>query len=225
MAPKANEPAGYGRISADDFAPQRLLLQSRGVTWGSHLLPRRAAQTAAVLLSGGLDSAACAHFLKKRGMRVQGVFISYGQASDRIERAAATRIATHLAIPLAKYTVKGGQSFRSGELAGRNAFLISAALFLLPKKPTLLAVGIHAGSPYYDCSQDFLERMGELIRAQTDGRVGLTAPFHEWSKAQLFDYFLTTKIPLRLTYSCESGKRPPCGRCLSCRDRSALGAL
>jgi 7-cyano-7-deazaguanine synthase len=30
-------------------------------------------------------------------------------------------------------------------------------------------------------------------------------------------------LPVQLTYSCELGSVPPCGLCLSCADRRALG--
>lgn len=174
-------------------------------------------------MSGGMDSTSCAHFLKKRGATVHGIFIDYGHAAAKREWRAVSKICEYLKIPLSKYVCSKNSRFGAGELIGRNSFLISTTLFLLSEKPEMIAIGIHGGSPYYDCSHDFLHRMSELVAAETDGRVHLLAPFYEWTKAQVFDYFRATNIPIEITYSCEAGSKRPCGTCLSCRDRRALG--
>ena len=38
-----------------------------------------------VLLSGGIDSAACAYYFQQRGDNVEAVFIDYGQAAAHAE--------------------------------------------------------------------------------------------------------------------------------------------
>src|SRR5262249_50509326 len=45
-----------------------------------------------VLMSGGLDSLSCAHFLLKRGLRVHGLFIDHGQPAARPEARASTAL-------------------------------------------------------------------------------------------------------------------------------------
>jgi 7-cyano-7-deazaguanine synthase len=179
--------------------------------------------SAAVLMSGGIDSTACLHFLAKRGGNVQGVLLDYGQAAAARERQAARALAAHMHVPLVVYDVRGGPTFGSGELKGRNAFLIFAALFLTRLKSGLVAIGVHAGSPYYDCSPPFIDSMAQLIADDTDGQIKLIAPFLTWSKGDVFQYFVTSGLPIGLTYSCEAGAQPPCGVCMSCRDRRALG--
>jgi 7-cyano-7-deazaguanine synthase len=179
--------------------------------------------SATVLLSGGIDSTACLHFLAKRGSNVQGVLLDYGQAAAAAERKAARAVAAHMHVPLMVYEVRGGPAFGSGELKGRNAFLIFAALFLTRPTTGLIAIGVHAGSPYYDCSPPFINSMAQLIADHTDGCIKLIAPFLEWGKGDVFQYFVTSGLPVDLTYSCEAGAQPPCGVCTSCRDRRALG--
>jgi 7-cyano-7-deazaguanine synthase len=176
-----------------------------------------------VLLSGGIDSSACAHFLVNQSMDVRGVFIDHGQAAAEMERHAAASIAAHLAVSLTCYRVSGSEPFSPGEITGRNAFLTFAALLFTRAQPGLLAMGLHAGTPYYDCSEPFVADIAKLVADHTDGRVSFVAPFLTWSKAQVYDYFVSAELPLRLTYSCESGNVPPCGKCASCRDRIALG--
>jgi len=187
-------------------------------------MERRLEKTAAtVLMSGGIDSAACAAFLAEQGNSVRGVLVDFGQAAAALERQAAHALAAQMQIPLTTYSVSGGLPYSAGELLGRNAFLIFSALFLTRQKNGLLAIGIHAGSPYYDCSPPFFSSMAQLIAEHTDGRVILIAPFLEWSKGDVLQYFLSSGLSIDLTYSCEAGTEPPCGACASCRDRRALG--
>ena|SRR5258708_3613513 len=178
---------------------------------------------ATVLLSGGLDSIACAHFLQQRGLTVRGLFIDHGQVAARREAAASAALAEWLAIPIEGCALSNTHRLGAGELLGRNAMLIFNALFLSQGVSGLLALGIHAGVPYFDCSEAFIVSAGRLVGELTDGRVSLVAPFIAWTKKDVFDYFMTAGLPLALTYSCESGTDPVCGICASCRDRKALG--
>ena len=180
-------------------------------------------RNATVLMSGGIDSAACAHFLARQGNAVQAVFINHGQAAAIAEEQAVGRIATHLRVPLTRYSISGSSPFAIGELVGRNAFLVFAALFLTRARPGLLAMGLHAGTPYYDCSETFAKDIGKLVAEHTNGQVLFMAPFITWNKNDVYQYFQTTGIDISLTYSCEAGTQPPCGECASCRDRKALG--
>lgn len=173
-------------------------------------------------MSGGIDSAACAHLLKTQGLAVRGLFIDFGQPAAEPEADAAESLATIMDMPLERYVLSGGSTIPIGELVGRNAFLVFGALFLTRGSPGLIALGIHAGTPYYDCSGPFLDSMKRLVDAHTDGSVSLIAPFLHWSKADIVSYFNSARLPMHVTYSCEAGSRPPCGRCISCRDRNAL---
>ncbi len=173
-------------------------------------------------MSGGIDSTACAHFLLAQGLDVRGLFIDYGQAAARNEIAAATAIASALSIPLHTFIVSGADPYAGGELLGRNAFLIFTALFLGRCHSGLLALGIHDGTPYYDCSAVFLNAAEGLIAEHTAGRASLATPFRTWQKHDIVAYAISARLPLHLTYSCELGLEPPCGDCLSCHDRSTL---
>jgi 7-cyano-7-deazaguanine synthase len=61
-----------------------------------------------------------------------------------------------------------------------------------------------------------------LIAECTDGATALFAPFLHWAKRDIIAYARSERLDLNLTYSCEAGRMPPCGMCLSCRDRRAL---
>ena len=178
---------------------------------------------ALVLFSGGIDSAACAHLLLNRCQFVNPLFVDYGQASSVMERKAAQRLSNKLDIHLNVINAHGISPFSRGELIGRNAFLIMSAIFLAKWHDGLLAIGIHSGTPYFDCSHPFFCAMEKLVAEHTDGAVRLIAPFLKWEKGDIFKYFKTTGLSIEDTYSCESGDESACGQCYSCLDRKALG--
>jgi 7-cyano-7-deazaguanine synthase len=179
-------------------------------------------KAALVLLSGGLDSAVCAHLLKRQDFEVQGLFIDYGQAAAVRERAAAGALAQALDIPLTIQAITPSSARGSGELLGRNALLISLGVFALGSTGGIVVIGIHAGTPYYDCSELFLTAMDRLVQEQTDGRIAVSAPLVSWTKADVYKTFQASGLPVTATYSCEAGNEP-CGQCLSCLDRKKLG--
>jgi 7-cyano-7-deazaguanine synthase len=180
------------------------------------------ANDAVVLMSGGIDSYACAHLLQQQGLRVQGLFIEHGQAAARLELRAAQKISGRLAIELIHVAVKRGPNFATGEIIGRNGFLISTAYFISQGSAGIISIGIHAGTNYYDCSSTFLGGISQLISEQSDGKTKVVAPFLTWSKQDIVKYCRDSKLSLDDTYSCEMGKRAACNNCGSCADRRAL---
>lgn len=180
-------------------------------------------RAATVLLSGGIDSAACAKFLLERRFDLQSIFIDYGQLAARRESRAASAVAAHLGISLHRVHISPVPSRGAGELPGRNAFFVCTAILTTGARPGSIALGLHGGTPYYDCSEPFISSISRLTAEMTDGAVSVLAPFATWSKKDVYDYFTSGGIPIGLTYSCEAGCARPCGVCLSCRDRRALG--
>lgn len=175
-----------------------------------------------VLMSGGIDSTACAAFLIDQGLEVSAVFVNYGQAAADFERMAVQSVATALKIEVQELALTGAAPFGAGELVGRNAFLIFSAMFATRARSSQIALGLHAGTAYYDCSPAFIETINRAVVEHTDNTVRVVAPFIEWTKRDVYDYFVQAGLPIELTYSCESGGTPTCGRCASCQDRKAL---
>ncbi len=176
-----------------------------------------------VLMSGGMDSAACIHYYLESGFHVQGLFMDYGQLAGKHERQSAAKIAQHYDVLLDEVSLATGKSFGPGEVRGRNAFFIISALMARPSFIGLLALGIHGDTLYYDCGERFAGLMRDLVTDYTDGTVQLDFPFMQTDKRGVHDYCMEHHIPLALTYSCESGTFPPCKDCPSCKDRIALG--
>jgi 7-cyano-7-deazaguanine synthase len=173
-------------------------------------------------MSGGIDSAACAAFLMEQGLEVSAVFVDYGQAAADFERVSVRSLATALEIEVQEFALTGAAPFGSGELVGRNAFLVFSALFATRARSSRIAIGLHAGTPYYDCSPAFIETINRAVGEHTDNVVQVVAPFIEWTKRDVYNYFVQAGLPIALTYSCESGGMPTCGKCASCQDRKAL---
>jgi 7-cyano-7-deazaguanine synthase len=175
-----------------------------------------------VLLSGGIDSAACVDFYKDLGRPPCGFFVDYGQPAARLEAQAAKSVAAHYSIPLMSLKWHGCQTKHAGLIPGRNSFLIAAAVMERPPSISVIAIGVHSGTDYPDCSQYFLDTMQLALDASESRSLQLAAPFATWSKAEVVEYCKVRNVPLHLTYSCESGSEPPCGSCLSCKDRRSF---
>ena len=179
---------------------------------------------ALVLMSGGIDSTACAHYFQQRGDNVKGVFVDYGQMAANAEREAVERLTEHLGLPFSALSFKGAYDYGVGELVGRNAFLVFAALMGARPTSGVIALGIHAGTSYYDCGPDFSKHVDHLMQSYSAGRLRLHCPFLLTPKAFIYSYARETGLPLHFTYSCERGTVPPCEQCPSCKERNAIQA-
>ena len=175
-----------------------------------------------ILLSGGLDSAACVSFYLTSGSPVDAIFVDYGQPAARFEFSAASAIASQLAINLSTIECRGFHADPTTEVMGRNGFLYFAALVQGGRRRRLIASGLHDGTPFYDSSPRFLRAVDSLIAEQTNGMVRAVAPFLTWSKALVWKFCEEQSVPIQLTRSCDAGSAAACGECISCLDRKKL---
>lgn len=152
--------------------------------------------------------------------RPAALFIDYGQPAARREAEASAAIATHYGIAYRSLKLRGFAP-SPGEVLGRNAFFVHAALMTLAEASGLIALGIHAGTGYRDCSPAFARLMSQSLEFHADGAVGLVVPLLNFSKLEVFELAVASGVPLDMTYSCEVANEP-CGSCLSCADREAF---
>lgn len=178
-----------------------------------------------VLISGGIDSSAVLAYYLRLDYSVKALFIDYGQASIKQEFKAAKSISNYYRIPLLKLKAEFFRSFNEGEILGRNAFFIFAALLMNQQRPYMIAIGIHSGSPYYDCSVNFIKYVQAILDGYSCGSVKIISPFINWDKVMIWEFCKKFNVPIELTYSCERGESHPCMECLSCKEREALNAL
>ena len=175
---------------------------------------------ALVLLSGGVDSSSCVAFYLEQHFVVECLFVDYGHPAALAERKAAIVIAQHYGVPFHEAKVEGVPVRETGFVPARNALLICTALASAAPSSGLVALGIHGGTPYPDCTPRFVEACQALADVYSDGRVHIAAPFVEWTKGDIFAYARKVGVPVERTYSCEAGGPEPCGVCLSCMDQA-----
>jgi 7-cyano-7-deazaguanine synthase len=185
---------------------------------------KRSASKAIVLLSGGIDSTACLAHYRDQGFRVEAVFINYGQLAAKKELRAAKSVCRQFQVPLRIVRLTGATRKGAGLVVGRNAFLLTTAALEFGAEKGIIALGIHSGTRYRDCSPQFVRRMQAVFDACVGGRVQIGVPFLRWKKGDIWTFAKAKNVPLRLTYSCERGLAQPCGSCDSCSDLEALHA-
>ena len=179
---------------------------------------------ALVLMSGGIDSTACAQFYKEQGFRVEGLFIDHGQRALEKERLAISAIEEACSIPIKQVLLSGIDIPVLREVPGRNAFFLFTAFMYFPCSNGIIAAGIHSGTPYYDCSEPFIKQVQEIFDGYSKGRIAIGLPFLRWNKLEVWSYLQRFGSLSDLTYSCELGLTQPCGKCNSCKDLEALYA-
>lgn len=179
-------------------------------------------QNATVLLSGGIDSSTCVEFYQRQNFKVDSLFIDYGQPAALFEKKASKKISNHYGIDLTIISVKSKVKFKSGEIIGRNLFLLSNALMQFKYKKGFIVIGIHDGTTYPDCTKKFIDDVQKVFDLYKNGSIMIGAPFASFKKVEIYSYAKENNVPLSLTYSCEKGKKQPCGKCLSCKDLENL---
>lgn len=175
-----------------------------------------------VLLSGGIDSATLLFDFVASGRETSAVFFDYGQAAARKEEQAATTLAEITGVRLSVTRLPQLSPRKGGEFPGRNALFVILAASTHHGGGHHLALGIHAGTPYSDCSPPFVAAMQNILDLYYEGRTRLVAPFLHWTKNEVLQHAIEVRVPLEMTFSCERPDPDPCGTCLSCRDRLAL---
>ena len=183
------------------------------------LMPERQGSTL-ILASGGVDSSTLLWLSAKHGLNPVALFVDFGQPAAEAENNALASICEGLNVPwrCVQYV---GSRFEAGEIRGRNAFLLQVGLLEFPSGSGIVALGIHAGTDYADCSPEFMQIMRQSYRLQTGGTIVAVAPFIDWTKRDVYHLAIELDVPIDKTHSCESSS-VPCRQCNSCVDRHLL---
>ena len=173
-----------------------------------------------ILASGGVDSSTLLWLSVEQGLKPTALFVDFGQPAAAAESEAVAEICGGLRVPwrVIRYN---GANFDAGEIRGRNAFLLHLALLEFPSNSGVVALGIHAGTGYTDCSPEFMEVMQRSYELHSKGAIVATAPFLHWTKQDVYQLASRLNVPLALTHSCEADSYP-CQQCRSCLDRRSL---
>lgn len=208
------------------------------------------APRAVVLLSGGLDSATVLAIARADGRECYALSFDYGQR-HRIELEAAARVARSLGVAdhrTMKIDTAGigGSALTDPSIAVPETPTSGIPVTYVPARNTVflaLALGwaevldareIHIGvnavdySGYPDCRPEFIAAFEQLAaRATKAGVEGhplkVVAPLQTASKADIIQRGTALGVDYSLTVSCyqPDGEGRACGRCDSCRLRSA----
>lgn len=200
-----------------------------------------------MLLSGGLDSAACLYWALERGYKVHALTADYGQKHARELRSAralargagARYVELRLGLPWLKTSSLvdkrqslpdvplsriGKDGVPSTYVPGRNTIFLALGVSLAD---AVGAQAVIAGanaldfSAYPDCRPGFYAAFQKAARQGTRRKgLRILTPLMRMDKAAIVREAVRLKVPLHLTWSCYRGGRRPCGRCDSCKLRA-----
>ncbi len=176
-----------------------------------------------VLAGGGIDSTFCIHHFHVEGLKVRAFHIDFGQAAADLEWASVSQTASSLNIEATQLKITPPISRQKAEVSGRNAAFIALAFMHCRSDENLICIGVHAGTPFSDCSPSFVESMDRIVAEQCDSRVRVVAPLIRLLKTDVVRKAQDIGVAIMNTYSCQAGLVPACGSCHSCLDRRALG--
>jgi 7-cyano-7-deazaguanine synthase len=199
--------------------------------------------SAAVLLSGGLDSAVLLADAAQRAERVQPLYVSVGLAWEADERAAIARLLQAAPFrnvaPLAQlhfdmrdiyppthWAIRGeAPGFDTPDedvyLEGRNIVLLTkAAVFMARARLTRVYIGPLAGNPFPDATPEFFDRLSLALSTGLASPIEVHAPFLHLHKSDVIALGRKLGVPLELTLSCmQPVAGSHCGQCSKCRER------
>lgn len=205
---------------------------------------------AVVLVSGGLDSATVLAMAREQGYACYSLSFDYGQR-HRAELQAAQRVAEQLGSSEHKVIGLdldgiGGSALTDTRIAvpedptqgipvtyvpARNTVFLALALGwaeVLGAQDIFIGVNAVDYSGYPDCRPAFIHAFEQLANLATKAGVEgmgfrIQAPLQQLSKAEIIQVGQTLGVDYGLTVSCyqADAEGRACGRCDSCRLRSA----
>lgn len=183
------------------------------------------------LVSGGIDSTLMSVLAKDQGFALFPLFIDYGQLGAKLEWAACVHNHKRHKLPdPVKVNLKGfGKLIHSGLtdrklrikedafLPGRNSlFLLTAASYAYQVQSKNIAIGLLTDKYklFPDQSKEFIQAAESFIFSETEYTIKILTPLMDFNKGEVIELARAKKISK--TYSCHSGNKKPCGKCISC---------
>lgn len=202
-------------------------------------------EKALVMLSGGLDSATCLYWAKKR-YDVSAITFNYFGRLKR-EQIAASALARKagasivgIDVPFLKEASDfgdgrfgTGSDMRASYVPARNMIFYSIAAHYAEYLGVKWIVGGHNShdvSFFKDASKSYIEKINALFREGCllcDGRTyEVVLPLADKDRAGVIRLAKELGVPIELTWSCHREGSVHCGQCYACRQRlDAFGSL
>jgi 7-cyano-7-deazaguanine synthase len=196
------------------------------------------------LVSGGMDSCVTAAIANEENDELAFLHVSYGQRTEKRERAAFQALAGHynvksrLVISLEHLSKIGGSSLTDDSIpvttanlsaAGipssyvpfRNAHLLSAAVSwgeVINAGAIYIGAVAEDSSGYPDCRPEFYDAFQNLLDIGTrpETRITIETPVIAMRKSEIVRRGIELGAPLHLTWSCYKESESACGDCDSC---------
>ena len=200
-------------------------------------------QAVAVLVSGGVESAAMLVEAIRRYERVYPVYVRKGFIWETVELAHLKRllrslqydgladltvleVSVKMVYPghwsLGKNRVPGSRAPDTAVyLPGRNLLLLSlAGLFCSVRRIPTIWLGVLKGNPFRDARAGFIHQMESILEETLGIQIRIAAPLREFTKAQVIRRW--PDLRWEKTFSCLSPRNHRhCGRCQKCGERRA----
>lgn len=184
-------------------------------------------RSAIVLLSGGLDSAVCLWWAKRR-WDVYALSVNFYRRNPR-EAMAARRLARAAGVARISVDLPFLREIRDLEkrktidlppayIPSRNLIFYGLASYWAEAKGASRLFGGHTAEDGYifpDATERYIASLNRLLRSARR-RLVIEAPLIRLRKAGVVRLGLRLKVPLELTWSCHGEGSRHCGRCLGC---------
>lgn len=206
-------------------------------------------ETGIVILSGGMDSATLAYYLREQfDMQWHYLSFDYGQrhvkelsyaaelANDlggkhdiiNLQQIGALLVESHsvlldndLVMPEGHYAA---ENMKATVVPNRNSIMLSIACGVaVAEKAEFVAAGMHAGDHYIypDCRPEFIKSFEQTMYLANSGfwEAKIFTPFIDITKADIVSLGVTFLVPYKMTWSCYVGGAKHCGKCGTCVER------
>lgn len=187
------------------------------------------------LVSGGIDSLVMARIIEQEREKQIPIFIDYGQLARDREWNACKKVFKICNLPEpTKVDLSGyGKLIASGItdssldvnekafLPGRNfLFLLVGASYAFSNKVDKVAIGLLSEESHLfpDQTEKFIVNANFAINTALDSDISIVTPLITFNKSEVIKLAKHYKLPLDETYSCHSGSKKYCGKCIACKE-------
>jgi 7-cyano-7-deazaguanine synthase len=197
---------------------------------------------ALVMLSGGLDSATCLFWAKKKFEDVSAITFNYYQRIKN-ERKAAIGLAKKVNVtklleidipfiressefPNSRHLQSNRDSRELSYIPARNLIFYSIGAHyaeFLGIKWIIGGHNSHDGQFFRDATKDYIQKINFLFRQGrllcNDESCVIVLPLAEMDRKKIVNLAIQLDVPLELTWSCHNEGDRHCGQCYSCEQR------